>query len=202
MMKELLLFTQSQALANHWIASIEDDYKVIMHTSELYPAFDKSKSQIILYDMQSFASLFDIVIAEAQDAGVALFALTGLPLFEEGSMLLPAQVSGYGNAYMAKGNLLLALEVIREGKVWLYPEFIQELISQASHKPVAPRSVSTEDLTPKELEVSQLVAEGKTNKEVASALDITERTVKTHLTHIYEKLNISDRLSLALLFKV
>lgn len=200
-MKELLLFTSSQALANHWISSIEDNYKVLGHASELYPAFDEKKSQVLLYDMQSFAALFDMVMAEAMEAGVKVFALSGLPLFEEGNLLLPAQIVGYGNSYMSKAHLQQALEVIEEGKVWLYPEFVQELISQASHKPVTPRSVSTEDLTPKELEVSQLVAQGKTNKEVAITLDITERTVKTHLTHIYEKLQVHDRLSLALMFK-
>lgn len=200
-MKELLLFSKSQALIDHWIHSVNYNYKVIMHTSELVATFDKSKSQLILFDLQSFPTVFDVIMAEAVEAKVGVFALSGLPLFAEGSLLLPAQIAGYGNSYMSMANLKQAIELIAEGKVWLYPEFIQELISQASQKPAILRSTSTENLTAKELEVSKLISQGKTNKEVASVLDITQSTVKTHLSHIYDKLNVNDRLSLALMFK-
>jgi DNA-binding NarL/FixJ family response regulator len=52
-------------------------------------------------------------------------------------------------------------------------------------------------LTPAELRVATLVAEGKTNGEVASALFLTERTVASHLTHIYAKLGVRSRTELA-----
>jgi len=52
-------------------------------------------------------------------------------------------------------------------------------------------------LTPAELRVATLVAEGKTNGEVASALILTERTVASHLTHIYAKLGVRSRTELA-----
>jgi RNA polymerase sigma factor (sigma-70 family) len=49
------------------------------------------------------------------------------------------------------------------------------------------------DLTEREREVLNLVVEGRTNKEIASGLNITERTVEQHLTHIYRKLGVSSR---------
>jgi DNA-binding CsgD family transcriptional regulator len=52
-------------------------------------------------------------------------------------------------------------------------------------------------LTPSELRVANLVAEGRTNREVAAALVVTERTVETHLTHIYRKLGVRSRTELA-----
>jgi RNA polymerase sigma factor (sigma-70 family) len=49
------------------------------------------------------------------------------------------------------------------------------------------------DLTTREREVLNLVTEGRTNKEIASMLNVTERTVEQHLTHIYRKLGVSSR---------
>lgn len=200
-MQETLLFSHSQALVKHWQSNIENDCIYSFNIDDLYEAFDTNKEQVILFDYQSFDALFDQVIREARVLNIPLFVLTGAPSFEEGSELLSAKISGYGNSYMSKGNLQLALEVIGEGKVWLYPDFVQALIVNASEKQQV-TAVNLDLLTPKELEVAQKVSQGMTNKEVAIALDITERTIKTHLTHIYEKLNISDRLSLALMFKV
>ena len=50
-----------------------------------------------------------------------------------------------------------------------------------------------EDLSPREIEVLQLVARGYANKEIAARLTITEATVKTHLAHIFQKLGVNDR---------
>jgi len=49
------------------------------------------------------------------------------------------------------------------------------------------------DLTAREREVLSLLVEGKTNKEIGSVLDVTQRTVEQHLTHIYRKLGVSSR---------
>lgn len=49
------------------------------------------------------------------------------------------------------------------------------------------------DLTSREREVLNLVVEGRTNKEIARSLHVTERTVEQHLTHIYRKLGVSSR---------
>jgi DNA-binding NarL/FixJ family response regulator len=54
-------------------------------------------------------------------------------------------------------------------------------------------------LTPREREIAELVARGQANLEIAADLDITERTVKAHLTAIYEKTHTGSRLNLALL---
>jgi DNA-binding NarL/FixJ family response regulator len=63
------------------------------------------------------------------------------------------------------------------------------------------RSPATGELTPSERRVAELVAEGRTNREVAAALFLTERTVETHLTHVYAKLGVRSRTELARHFK-
>ena len=62
---------------------------------------------------------------------------------------------------------------------------------------VGGRAAAPDGLTPSELRVANLVAEGRTNREVAAALVVTERTVETHLTHIYRKLGVRSRTELA-----
>jgi DNA-binding CsgD family transcriptional regulator len=59
------------------------------------------------------------------------------------------------------------------------------------------RSPSGEALTPAERRVAALAAEGKTNREVAAALVVSERTVATHLSHVYAKLGVRSRTELA-----
>jgi DNA-binding NarL/FixJ family response regulator len=51
----------------------------------------------------------------------------------------------------------------------------------------------TADLTARELDVLQLVGRGRTNTEIAQSLFISEGTVKTHLTHIFDKIGVRDR---------
>jgi DNA-binding NarL/FixJ family response regulator len=65
-----------------------------------------------------------------------------------------------------------------------------------------PRGASTAPdtvgaLSPREVEIAQLVHQGRTNKEIAAALYLSERTVETHLTHAYRKLGVSGRTALA-----
>ena len=59
------------------------------------------------------------------------------------------------------------------------------------------RAPSGDELTPSERRIAELVAEGKTNKEVAATLVVTERTVESALTHIYRKLEVRSRTELA-----
>lgn len=132
---------------------------------------------------------------------VHLFFLDDAPNYTQGSQFLKIGIKGYGNTFMDPENIAQAIEVIKAGNIWLYPEFMQELISNISITKPKPKNPNIDTLSPAQLEVAQLVAEGKSNKEVAKAKAITERTVKAHLSAIYAKLEISDRLALALLFK-
>lgn len=62
----------------------------------------------------------------------------------------------------------------------------------------APVDPELNELTSRELMVAEQVAHGASNREIAEALDITERTVKAHLSAIFEKLGVRDRVQLAL----
>jgi DNA-binding NarL/FixJ family response regulator len=61
-----------------------------------------------------------------------------------------------------------------------------------------PANHAIESLTPRELEILQLVAEGLSNEEIGKKIFITEKTVKTHLTNIFDKLQVNNRIKAAL----
>ncbi len=90
--------------------------------------------------------------------------------------------------------------LIKSGNIWLYPSFMQELIAQ-SFVQTNSKNELLEKLSLREKETALEVAKGKSNKEIAIELNITERTVKAHLSSIFEKVGASDRFTLALMLK-
>ena len=130
---------------------------------------------------------------------VKILVLSAQPNFNEGMSLLQKGIRGYGNLYMQKVHLIQALSTIKNSAVWLYPEMMQSLILLGSNAIINEDALET--LSVREREVAREIEKGLSNKEIASALGITERTVKAHLSHVYEKLEVSDRLALAMLLR-
>ncbi len=128
----------------------------------------------------------------------AIFALTCNPNFAEGTHLLSLGIKGYGNLFMEKIKLRDALYVIKNGNIWLYPEFLQMMITSFSKNLNEINQEEIEQLSNREQEIATLIKKGLSNKEIATHLNITERTVKAHLSSIYEKLNIKDRVALVI----
>jgi DNA-binding NarL/FixJ family response regulator len=102
----------------------------------------------------------------------------------------------------ARPHLTAALETFERlgAKPWI-ARAQAEL--EATGGPTGPRADSTTDagdLTPSELKIALLVAQGMTNREVAAALFLSPKTVEHHLSHIYRKLDVRSRTQLARLF--
>ncbi|MCC5796863.1 MAG: response regulator transcription factor [Methylophaga sp.] len=110
---------------------------------------------------------------------------------------------GYFDQTMSVSKLHEALQLLLRGEVWVERHVISGLIDDICLKPQVDKEKiqAVKTLSPKELEVAELVSHGATNKMIARRMDITERTVKAHLTAIFQKLGIADRLSLAILFR-
>ncbi len=131
---------------------------------------------------------------------VKLFILSDIPTIEDGEKLLAAGITGYGNVNMNEIHLRQALSVILSGNVWVYPLLMKYIIKKATEGKKE-NSEALEKLTKREKEISELVADGLGNIEIADRLNISERTVKLHLNSIYQKLDIHSRLKLALAVK-
>ena len=110
---------------------------------------------------------------------------------------------GYFNETLPLDKLHNALQLILHGEVWVERHVISGLIDELTQHPEISeqQQQALETLSPKEMEVAKLVSHGATNKMIARQMNITERTVKAHLTTIFQKMQLPDRLSLAIFFR-
>jgi DNA-binding NarL/FixJ family response regulator len=112
-----------------------------------------------------------------------------LTTYDSDSDVVPAIAAG-ATGYLLKDApreaLFRAVEAAQRGETVLAPSVAQRLMHQL-------RSPAPSTLTERELDVLHLIARGLTNREAAAQLFISEATVKTHLIHIYAKLDVNDR---------
>lgn len=125
--------------------------------------------------------------------------LSNVPSEDEGLAILEAGAVGYASTLAVAEMLLQVDAVVENGGLWVGPELLQRLVKAMATRTSRFNSNCLDKLSAREKEVALAVASGASNREVAQRLDITERTVKAHLTAIFERLEVRDRLQLTLL---
>ena len=163
--------------------------------------FDAILLHRMLIDMPAFSGLINMSPA------ARFFILSDRPDEEEALFFLKLGIVGYGNTYISSSRLIEALRVITNGGVWLGQKIIQRLIMDISGNAKGDGEKDTAGpamakLTRAERHIAELIARGQSNLEIAANLNITERTVKAHLTSIYAKTKTGNRLNLALLINL
>lgn len=110
---------------------------------------------------------------------------------------IKAGASGYLLKDISSAELAEAIRAVHRGDPQLHPEIAKKLMNQFVDLEGKTDNVS-EDLTPREIEVLRLIAEGMNNADLAQALFISEKTAKTHVHNILSKLNLADRTQAAI----
>ena len=152
------------------------------------------------------------VLQVKPDARVVL--LSGVPEPTEGLSALNDGARGYTHAYGVPALLQEVALVIEHGGLWVGPDLMQRLVGATNAALAARQAVSKAQspagatpgtspnpwalLSAREAQVARAVSAGRSNKEVAEKMFISERTVKAHLGAIFEKLGVRDRLQLVL----
>ena len=116
--------------------------------------------------------------------------------------LFRAGVRGVCGSDVARETLLKAVAAVLAGELWIRRTLVPKLLESVTAEATNAATGSTGRfaiLTPREVEITRLIAKGETNKHIARYLAITERTVKNHLTAIFRKIGVVDRLKLAVL---
>ena len=116
-------------------------------------------------------------------------------------------VHGFCQRDISPELLIKAVEAVVNGELWMQRSLITRIIDELTQSGPSSKTADSlsggspiECLTPRELEVARMVNKGGNNKSIARTLDISERTVKAHLSSIFRKLNIENRLHLAIFF--
>jgi DNA-binding NarL/FixJ family response regulator len=109
---------------------------------------------------------------------------------------LKAGASGYVLKSAADHDLVEACRAAMRGEPFLYPAAVAALIRDYLDRASRGEAVPSDPLTPRELEIVKLVAEGYSSDEIAATLVISKKTVEHHRSHILEKLGMRDRVEL------
>jgi len=154
---------------------------------------DKINPDVILMDI-SMPGMNGIQATKAirdshPDAKIVILTM----LDQEGYVYeaIKAGATGYMLKSTSSDELVNAIQTVNEGKALLHPDATAQLLKEFVQ--LANNKAKDYGLSNREMEVLQLLSEGKTNKEIAKALWISEQTVKTHVAHIFDKLGTSDR---------
>jgi DNA-binding NarL/FixJ family response regulator len=108
----------------------------------------------------------------------------------------------YCNSHMATLHYQQMFELLANGQSWFPPQMLDETfrLAQQTVKPVSDEA-QLEMLTAREKDIAHAVGEGKSNRQIADLYEISETTVKTHLSNIFKKLELKDRVGLVLYIK-
>ena len=134
--------------------------------------------------------------------GARVVVLSTMPDVIEAAHALDLGARGYAHAWSTPELLRrIAAVVVGDGH-WIGTDLMRRLVAASVRLPateaVEDRAMLLAPLTSREREVALAVTQGKSNKEIARDLGIVERTVKAHLAAVFEKLEVRDRLHLAL----
>jgi DNA-binding NarL/FixJ family response regulator len=114
--------------------------------------------------------------------------------------LLQAGASGYLLKTAPASELIRSIRQVQVGESPLSPAIARKVVARlnAGASPASEEAASPDALTPRELEILQFLAQGMNNRDIAEALYISDRTVQTHLTNIFAKMQVSSRLEAVL----
>lgn len=135
----------------------------------------------------------------AEDPGARILILTTFDLDEYVYGALEAGASGFVLKDDPPEQLIAAVRTVAAGDALLSPAVTRRVIERFTRLPHAERPAGFDELSDRERDVFRLIAQGLSNAEIGQELYIGETTVKTHVTHILQKLGLRDRVQAVVL---
>ena len=199
--KVLLVDDQAMVRAGlHMILEVENDIRVVGE------AEDGAKAIVLVHKLKPDVVLMDIQmpLMNGLDATRQIIQTPGnisrvliLTTFERDDYVfeaLRAGASGFILKNAPPEDLIEAVRVVADGNALLAPSVTRRIINEfAQRTPRHDLKDKLSSLTEREIEVMRLIAKGKTNAEIAADLFVGETTVKTHISNLFTKLDLRDR---------
>jgi DNA-binding NarL/FixJ family response regulator len=189
--KARVLLVDDHALLRTGVANIinqEPDLHVVAEAEngvEAISAYERHQPDVTLLDLRMPVMEGVEVVRQIRerDPRARVIILTTYDTDDEISQALKAGAKAYVLKDISADGLVGCIRDVLAGKSYLAPAAAAKLAE----------GVTRVQLTPREMATLRLLADGKANKEIANELDISERTVKTHLAHLFEKLGVTSR---------
>ena len=189
--KSSVLVVDDHALLRTGVANIinqEPDLRVVAEAAngvEAVAAFERHHPDVTLLDlrMPEMEGVEAVTQIRDRDPHAKVIILTTYDTDEDITRALKAGAKAYVLKDISAEALITCIHDVLAGKTYLAPAAAAKLAE----------GVTRVHLTPRELTTLKLMADGKSNKEIANELGISDRTVKSHLGHLFEKLGVTSR---------
>jgi two-component system NarL family response regulator len=189
------------------ILKTKEDIEVVAEARDGAEAVEKAKEfkpDVILMDismprMNGVEATRRIKLEQPQ---IGIVVLTMYENEEYIFDLVKAGATGYMLKNSDSSQIIKAIRSTYQGESVLQPSVATKILtefSSLSQRPAPKPSRNDLDLTDREVQVIKLIADGKTNKEIANTLSISEKTVKNHVRNIFQKLHVDDRTQAAII---
>lgn len=189
------------------ILKTKEDIEVIGEARDGVEAVEKAKElkpDVILMDI-SMPRMNGVEATRRIKLEQPQIGIVVLTMYEEEEYifdLVKAGATGYMLKNSDSAQIIKAIRSTYQGESMLQPSVATKILSEFSHlsqRPAPKPSRNDRALTDREIQVIKLIADGKTNKEIANALTISEKTVKNHVRNIFQKLDVDDRTQAAII---
>ena len=210
--RRILIASADSELVVRFSAVLQQNYSMLKWTgrNSANEIFQDDEPDLVLIDPRYFPDPITPHVAEIAESNQSLRIM----IIENQSdrqvdqyALFKAGAHGFCKENISDALLNRAVQMVCEGEYWIQRKLIATIIDDLAKELTETNEHSTtgnnpvfDALTPRELEVAKMVRLGGNNKMIARELDISERTVKAHLSAIFRKLDIQNRLHLALYF--
>jgi two-component system NarL family response regulator len=205
-----LVAASSAAVRRRWAAGLEGWLAPVEAADrvELEERMLASRPTVVFLDLalRGLSGLDGVPDIQRLNPRARLVLLASSPSERQAVFALAAGARGYCDRNIAPALVKKAVEVVQRGEIWIgrqvVPHLLRRITSLTPARPDAgpaarlPRRFDF--LAPRERQIALLVGSGANNKEIARRLNISESTVKAHLTSVFRKLDVPDRLRLAL----
>lgn len=192
----IVCLTKDSSINSNLINLYNKDQVICFADSKEIQAAKMQNCTVLVVDLESSK-----IPARTKDA-FPVVALSAMPIFHEALILLKRGVRGYGNRRMLPENLKQLIETVKTGQMWLPPELLVQFIANMNEGGAEDNNADLfKSLSKREKEVANYVAEGMTNQQMADTMFVSLRTVKAHLSSIYDKTGLKNRLELGLQLK-
>ena len=186
-----VLVVDDHALVRTGVANIishEPDLQVVAEAAngvEAIAAFERFHPDVTLLDLRMpvMEGVEAVRQIRLRDPNAKVIVLTTYDTDEDITRALKAGAKAYVLKDISASGLIGCIHDVLAGKTYLAPTAAAKLAE----------GVARVRLTPRELSTLRLMADGRSNKEIANELGISERTVKTHLGHLFDKLGVTSR---------